>query len=115
MHKRLITIAFGVSAALAGLPAYVRSVTPVAEPQPRTWCEANAGRPVFGAVLCEAVGDGTRIYVRGFPFEVVAIGADYITLRPELSGERRRLLTIPFTAIRRLERTGRPREVILDQ
>jgi hypothetical protein len=102
-----------VALALAARPYAASAGAPGS--QTASWCEANAGRPVLGAVLCAAVADDARIYIRGLPFEVVAIGADYVTVRPELSGERRRLLTIPFTAIRRLERTGRPRELILDQ
>lgn len=119
MQTRFIAAAFLCALALAArpvpaVPTVPRSPAASSQTQGRTWCDANAGRPVFGAVLCEAVADEVRIYIRGLPFEVVAIGSDYLTVRPELSGERRRLLTIPYTAIRRLERTGRSRELILD-
>ncbi len=113
MRKSLLAIVALFAVALAAHPSPARAKPFVTQSQ--TWCDANAGRHILGAVLCAAVADGARIYIRGLPFEVVAIGADFVTLRPELSGERRRLLTIPFTAIRRLERTGRPRELILDQ
>jgi hypothetical protein len=113
MRKRLLAIVALCAVVLAAHPLSERAAT--ASAQGQTWCEVNAGRPVLGAVLCAAVADGARIYIRGLPFEVVAIGADYVTLHPELSGERRRLLTIPYTAIRRLKRSGRPRELILDQ
>lgn len=113
MRKWLVAAAaLGAAAVVTARPFHARAI---ARQQPgQAWCEANAGRPLFGNVLCAALADGDRVYIRGLPFEIVAVGADYVMLRPELSGERRRLLTIPFTAIRRLERPGRPRELILD-
>jgi hypothetical protein len=114
MRRWLVPFAaFIVAVAVAARPLPVRAS---AAGQPtQSWCAANAAQPLFGAILCGALADGDRVYVRGLPFEIVGVGADYVLLRPELSGERRRLLAIPFTAIRRLERPGRPRELILDQ
>ncbi|MFN2565503.1 MAG: hypothetical protein ABR499_10915 [Gemmatimonadaceae bacterium] len=120
MRKWLVVVAALCTLAIAARPDPARATAGAASgktlsSQGQSWCDANAGTPVLGAVLCAAVADGARLYIRGLPFEVVAIGSDYVTVRPELAGERRRLLTIPYTAIRRLERTGRPRELILDQ
>jgi hypothetical protein len=119
MRKVILAVAVLLPLAIAARPSRAGVATAgslsLSQRQSQSWCDANAGRPVFGAVLCAAVSEGLRIYIRGLPFEVVTIGADFVTLRPELSGERRRLLTIPFTAIRRLERPGRSGELILDQ
>jgi hypothetical protein len=121
MRKVILAVAVLLPLAIAARPSRAGVATAGSQSlsrsqsQSQSWCDANAGRPVFGAVLCAAVSEGLRVYIRGLPFEVVTIGADFVTLRPELSGERRRLLTIPFTAIRRLERPGRPGELILDQ
>lgn len=117
MRKVILAVAVLLPIAIAARPsrAGVATAGSQSPSQSQSWCDANAGRPVFGAVLCAAVSEGLRVYIRGLPFEIVTIGADFVTLRPQLSGERRRLLTIPFTAIRRLERPGRPGELILDQ
>lgn len=115
MRKLLLAVAVVVPLAVTARPSPAGIATRATQTTAQNWCDANAGRPVFGAVLCAAVAEGVQVYIRGLPFEIVTIGADFVTLRPELSGERRRLLTIPYTAIRRLERTGRPRELILDQ
>jgi hypothetical protein len=115
MRKLILAVAVLVPLAVATRPSSGGTASAASQTPSQSWCDANVGRPIFGAVLCAAVAEEVQLYVRGLPFEIVAVGADFVTLRPELSGERRRLLTIPFTAIRRLERTGRPREMILDQ
>jgi hypothetical protein len=114
MRKWLVAAAALGAAAVVATRPFAARATAAAQPT-QSWCDANARRPLFGAILCAALADGDRVYIRGLPFEIVTVGADYVTLRPELSGERRRLLAIPFTAIRRLERPGRPRELILDE
>jgi len=114
MRKSLVAVAtLGAAAVVVAVSPFPARATMARQPA-QSWCDANAGRPFFGAILCAALADGDRVYVRGLPFEIVTVGADYVMLRPELSGERRRVLAIPFTAIRRLERPGRPRELILD-
>jgi hypothetical protein len=115
MRKLLLAVATLVPLGVAVHPSPAGIASAATQGTAQSWCAENAGRPIFGAVLCAAVAEGVQVYIRGLPFEIVTIGADFVTLRPELSGERRRLLTIPYTAIRRLERTGRPRELILDQ
>jgi hypothetical protein len=115
MRKLLLAVAVIVPLAVTARPSPAGLASAPSQSSSQSWCDANAGRPIFGAVLCAAVAEGVQVYIRGLPFEIVTIGADFVTLRPELSGERRRLLTIPYTAIRRLERTGRPRELILYQ